>query len=169
MILKNLILSLLASLCSAQSITAFVTAGAAVSTPTTGVFGGGLAMPFNTQTYFVDLSLAPNSATGLNTQILGGMTQAIPKTSFSLGTLKLQPYTIVAYGTTLQSIISNPSLLASLKTSSAFTQNYGLGVKLLTVHGFDLSLGAKYSKAAGLQGFAYPFFMLSRTFNAPAH
>ena len=131
-------------------------------------------MPFNTQTYFVDLSLAPNSATGLNTQILGGMTQAIPKTSFSLGTLKLQPYTIVAYGTTLQDYTSIISLAAasnpaSLKTSSAFTQNYGLGVKLLTVHGFDLSLGAKYSKAAGLQGFAYPFFMLSRTFNAPAH
>jgi hypothetical protein len=150
----------------------FTEAGA---TSGNGLLGGlGVAIPVaGGQQIFGELALQTGSGVGQSSTLLIGVKSNYP--SITVESHKLTPFTIVAYGASIQNLVKskivpptaiglNAAAVTSIGTSAGFAQQYAAGFET-KLGSWNLGVGVSGDKVvSGWKG--YPFVFLSRSFGS---
>jgi len=139
---------------------------------------GGLGIAMDAaagQQIFGQIALETGTGVAQSSQLLIGVKSNYP--GFTTSGRKFTPFSIVAYGASIQSLATskitppaslglNASTVTSIGTSAGFAQQYAAGVSTL-IGSWNAGIGVSGDKAvSGWTG--YPFAFVSREFGTPA-
>lgn len=159
---------------TSQSAAWFAEAGAYAGSNLMGGLGAALTVA-NNQEIFGEIALQTGESVAQSSTLLIGVKTNYP--SFKMDGRKFAPFTIIAYGTAIQSVVASKiipsvaggltaSTINSIGTSAGFAQEYAGGLETSLVRGWSLGVGFTGDKnQSGWAG--YPFAFVSKSFGNP--